>query len=118
MSDNAPTIATTVAAAILLSLMTGVAAVLYKHELSILANARHVEQLRIKDYRQHRDILRSRLLYLNDYVNVFEAIVEDRPELFGTNATLALKTRKASVESAHGRLENYVEENKHSGRDD
>lgn len=90
---------------------------LYKHELSILKNARHIERLQVKDYRQHRDTLRGRVVFLHDAANTLEAVFEIDPTAFGPNSALVLKTRKAQLEQAQERLENYVEENKHGGRD-
>ena len=99
-------------------LMGGAGTALYKHELAILSNARHIERLKIKDYRQHRDILRNRVVFLHDAVNTFEAIIEIEPEVFGPNSRLVLKARESQLEQAKEKLENYIEENKHGGRDD
>lgn len=91
---------------------------LYKHELSILKNARHVERLKIKDYRQHKEILRNRVTFLADATNTLEAVLEIDPEAFGPNSNLVLKARRSQLSHAREKLENYVEENKHGGRDD
>ena len=104
--------------ALVTGLMGGAGTALYKHELSILANARHIERLKIKDYRQHRDMLRNRVVFLHDAVNTLEAVFEIEPDAFGPNSQLVLKARKSQLEQAKEKLENYVEENKHGGRDD
>ena len=108
----------TIASAALISLFTGGAATLYKHELAILSNARHIERLKIKDYRQHRDVLRARGMYLANQLNTLEAVIEIEPDVFGPNSALVIKNRKAQLVESRARLENYVEENKHGGRDD
>lgn len=91
---------------------------LYKHELSILKNARHTERLKIKDYRQHKAMLRHRVVFLADAVNTLEAVLEIDPEVFGPNSQLIVKARRSQLAHAKEQLENYVEENKHGGRDD
>ena len=108
----------TIAMAVLTAVMTGAGTAIYKHELSILKNARHIERLKIKDYRQHRDVLRHRVVALSDSVNTLEAVMEIDPEVFGPNSRLIVKARRSQLEHANERLENYVEENKHGGRDD
>lgn len=96
----------------------GVGTALYKHELGILSNARHIERLKIKDYRQHRDTLRGRVAFLADAVNTLEAVLEIDSDVFGPNSGLVLKARQSQLESARELLENYIEENKHAGRSD
>jgi hypothetical protein len=99
--------------------LTGAAGTtLYKHELAILANARHVERLKIKDYRQHRDTLRGRVVFLSNATDTLAAVIEIQPDVFGPNSNLILKARRSQLEHAQERLENYIEENKHGGRDD
>ena len=104
--------------ALVTGMMGGAGTAIYNHELAILKNARHIERLQVKDYRQHRDMLRNRVLFLHDAANTLEAVFEIDPSAFGPNSSLVLKKRRAQLESAQRRLENYVEENKHGGRDD
>ena len=103
---------------VIATILTGMAAVLYKHELHIAAIERHVEQLRIKDYVQHRDILRDRVTSIYTNVNTMEAMVAEEPAFMEKTADTALRLRNAQLAVARGRLENYVEENKHSARSD
>jgi hypothetical protein len=107
-----------VALAIATAVAGGVGTTLYKHELTTLANARHIERLKIKDYRQHKEILRNRISFLSDATNTLEAVIEIDPDVFGPNSSLVLKARRAQLDTAKRKLENYVEENKHGGRDD
>ena len=104
--------------ALVTGIMGGAGTAIYKHELAILKNARHIERLAVKDYRQHRDGLRSEVLFFADAVNTLEAVIEIQPDVFGPNSSLVLKTRRAQERSAKERLENYIEENKHGGRSD
>jgi hypothetical protein len=107
-----------VALAVMTGLVGAAGSTLYKHELAILANARHVERLKIKDYRQHRDSLRGRVIFLANAKDTLEAVIEIEPGVFGPNSALILKARRSQLETAQERLENYIEENKHGGRDD
>jgi hypothetical protein len=111
-------LAVPVAIAIATAIAGGVGSTLYQHELMILSNARHIERLKIKDYRQHKEILRNRIAFLADATNTLEAVLEIDPAVFGPNSSLVLKARKAQLDTAKRKLENYVEENKHGGRDD
>ena len=104
--------------ALVTGIMGGAGTSIYKHELAILKNSRHIERLEVKDYRQHRDLLRSDVAFFADAVNTLEAVLEIDPTVFGPNSTLVLKTRKAQLDQQKTRLENYVEENKHAGRSD
>lgn len=108
----------TIAMAVLTAVMTGAGTAIYKHELSILKNARHVERLKIKDYRQHKEILRANVVLLSAQVNQLEAVLEMDPGVFGPNSHLILRARQTQLVNSRERLENYVEENKHGGRDD
>lgn len=108
----------TIVIGLLTALLTGAGSTIYKHELGILKNARQLERLRIKDYRQHKAVLRHRVEFLADSVNTLDAVLEIQPDAFGPNSSLVLKARKAQLEHSRERLENYVEENKHGGRDD
>jgi hypothetical protein len=107
-----------VALAVATGLIGAAGTTLYKHELAILATARHLERLKIKDYRQHKDILRQRVIFLSDATDTLEAVMEIEPGVFGPNSNLILKARKSQLTTAREKLENYVEENKHGGRDD
>jgi hypothetical protein len=107
-----------VALAVATGLIGAAGTTLYKHELAILKNARHIERLAVKDYRQHRDSLRTTVRIVTDLTNQLEIVLDMDPSAFGPNGRLIVKTRKAQLEHAIRRLENYVEENKHSGRDD
>ena len=107
-----------IAVAVLTGLLGASGKTIYKHELAILANARHIERLQIKDYRQHRDTLRGRVLFLSDASDTLEAVLEIEPDVFGPNSSLVLKKRQSQLATARERLENYIEENKHGGRDD
>lgn len=107
-----------VAGTLLISAAGAMGTAIYKHELAILANARHVEQLKIKDYRQHRDSLRTQVRVFGDAANVLEAVLEVDEQAFGPNGRLILKQRKEQLRESISRLENYVEENKHGGRGD
>jgi hypothetical protein len=104
--------------ALLTGLVGGVSTTLYKHELAVLKNARHIERLQVKDYRQHRDSLRTTVRIVTDLTNQLEIVLDMDPDAFGPNGRLIVKTRKAQLEHAIRRLENDVEENKHSGRED
>ena len=104
--------------ALVTGIMGGAGTSIYKHELAILKNARHIERLQVKDYRQHRDTLRGRVLFLHDAVNTLEAVLEIEAEAFGPNSSLVLKARRSQLATAKERLENYIEENKHAGRED
>lgn len=108
----------TIAMAVLTAVMTGAGTAIYKHELSILKNARHIERLKIKDYRQHKEILRANVVLLSAQVNQIEAVLEMDSEVFGPNSPLILRARQTQLVNSRERLENYVEENKHGGRDD
>jgi hypothetical protein len=107
-----------IAMAVITGILTGAGTSIYRHELSILANARHIERLKIKDYRQHKDSLRGRVTFLSNAVDTLEAVMEIEPDIFGPNSSLVLKARRSQLEHAQERLENYIEENKHGGRDD
>jgi hypothetical protein len=107
-----------IALAVATAVAGGVGTTLYKHELTTLENARHIERLKIKDYRQHKEILRNRISFLADAKNTLSAVIEIDPDVFGPNSSLVLKARKAQLDTAKRKLENYVEENKHGGRDD
>jgi hypothetical protein len=107
-----------IAMAVITGILTGAGTSIYRHELSILSNARHIERLKIKDYRQHKDSLRGRVTFLSNAVDTLEAVMEIEPMIFGPNSSLVLKARKSQLVHAEERLENYVEENKHGGRDD
>ena len=104
--------------ALVTGVMGGAGTAIYKHELAILKNARLIERLTVKDYRQHRDGLRHDVAFFADAVNTLEAVLEIDPEVFGPNSNLVLKTRKAQLSAHQELLENYVEENKHGGRED
>lgn len=106
------------ALALVTGIMGGAGTAIYKHELAILKNARHIERLQVKDYRQHRDMLRGRVTFLADATDTLEAIIEIEPEVFGPNSSLVLKARRSQLATAKERLENYIEENKHGGRSD
>ena len=107
-----------IALAVVTAFGGAVGTTLYKHELSILANARHIERLKIKDYRQHKASLRNRVVFLADAVDTLEAVLEIDPDVFGPNSRLIVKARRSQLQHAREQLDNYVEENKHGGRDD
>jgi hypothetical protein len=117
-SESSSKFALPIAVAIATAIAGGVGTTLYQHELMILSNARHIERLKIKDYRQHKEILRNRIDFLADAKNTLEAVLEIDPDVFGPNSSLVLKARRAQLDTAKRKLENYVEENKHGGRDD
>ena len=104
--------------ALVTGIMGGAGTAIYKHELAILKNARHSERLHVKDYRQHRDMLRGRVVFLADATDTLEAVLEIEPQVFGPNSSLVLKARRSQLATAKERLENYIEENKHGGRSD
>jgi hypothetical protein len=91
---------------------------IYNHELMILKNARIIERLQVKDYRQHRDLLRKDVVFLADAADTLEAILDIEPSAFGANSGLVLKKRRSQMATAKEQLENYIEENKHGGRAD
>jgi hypothetical protein len=107
---------------IVIAIMTGIIGsagkTIYNHELSILKNARYIERLSVKDYRQHRDLLRKDVLFLADATDTLEAVLEIEPAAFGANSGLVLKKRRSQLVTAREQLENYIEENKHGGRAD
>jgi hypothetical protein len=107
-----------VALAVATGLIGAAGTTLYNHELSILKNTRHIERLKIKDYRQHRDLLRKDVVFLADAADTLEAVLEIDPGAFGANSGLVLKKRRSQLVTAREQLENYIEENKHGGRDD
>jgi hypothetical protein len=107
---------------IVIAIMTGIIGsagkTIYNHELMILKNARIIERLQVKDYRQHRDLLRKDVVFLADAADTLEAILDIEPSAFGANSGLVLKKRRSQMATAKEQLENYIEENKHGGRAD
>ena len=102
---------------ILAVILSATGGMMYRHELGILGLGRNHEKLSIKDYRQHRDVLRERVRLAADSANTVESVLDDDPLAFGPGGNLILKQRKEQHNEAKERLENYVEENKHYGSD-
>jgi hypothetical protein len=91
---------------------------IYRTETTLLATQRQLEKLQIKDYRQHRDVLRSKVEFLGRNVADLESVLEHDPAAFGGGSGLIVRQRQKAYEQAKERLENYVEENKHYGSSD
>ena len=107
-----------VAAALIIAITTAAGTGLYRHELRILGNAKAVEQLRIKDYRQHRDALRNRVRQLGESVTTLGGVLQGDPLAFGPSGAMILAQRKEMLAESRELLENYIEENKHQGKGD
>ena len=103
---------------ILLAAAAPIGTIIYQLNENIRSNFRNLEKMQIKDYRQHRDILRHRVRFLGDAAATMEAVLEIDPGRLGPNGSLIVRKKREQHEEAKELLENYVEENKHYGSSD
>ena len=95
-----------------------VASVGYVGKLRLDVNSmnRDLSELRVKDYRQHRDMLEEHLRYGRSSHTALKRAMEENPDSFGASGRYRLESLKDSIELNREKLENYVEENKHYGK--
>lgn len=97
-------------------ILLGVGTFLADMRMDVNAQKRDLVELRIKDYRQHRDLLREHVRYGKAQLTALKGAMTENPEALGKAGTYRVSSLEDSIDINTEILENYVEENKHFGK--